>query len=62
MLENLDDVGIGAMVEDGITLMEEEYHGMIGEEHPKADDEEVVDRYLNMEFRMGAHTDDARWG
>jgi hypothetical protein len=29
MLEDLDDDGIGAIVEDGITLMEEEYNDMI---------------------------------
>jgi hypothetical protein len=50
------------MVEDGITPMEEEYDGMIVEEHPEADDKEAVDRYLNMELRMGAGTDDERWG
>jgi hypothetical protein len=60
MLEDLDDDGTGAMVEDGITPMEEEYDGMILEEHPEADDEEAVDRYLNMELRMGAGTDDER--
>jgi hypothetical protein len=62
MPEDLDDDGIGAMVEEGITLTEEEYDGMIVEEHPEADDKEVVDRYLNMELRMGAGTDDERWG
>jgi hypothetical protein len=35
---------------------------MIVEEHPKADDEEVVDKYLNMELRMGAGMHDERWG
>jgi hypothetical protein len=34
MLEDLDDDGTGAMVEDGITPMEEEYDGMIVEEDP----------------------------
>jgi hypothetical protein len=62
MLEDLDDDGIGAMVEDGITPMEEECDVMIVEEHPEADDKETVDRYLNMELRMGAGTDDERWG
>jgi hypothetical protein len=59
---DLDDEGIGTMMEDGITPMEEEYNGMIVEEHPKADDEEALDKYLNMELRMGARTDDERWG
>jgi hypothetical protein len=62
MLEDLDDEGIGTMMEDGITPMEEEYDGMIVEEHPKADDEEALDKYLNMELRMGAGTDDEGWG
>jgi hypothetical protein len=62
MLEDLDDEGIGAVMEDGITPTEEEYDGMIVEERPKADDEEALDKYLNMELRMGAGTDDERWG
>jgi hypothetical protein len=32
------------------------------QECPKADDEEALDKYLNMELRMGAGTDDERWG
>jgi hypothetical protein len=60
MLEDLDDEGIGTMMEDGITPTEEEY-GMIVEEHPKANDEEALDKYLNMELRMGTGTDDERW-
>jgi hypothetical protein len=62
MLEDLDDEGIGAMMEDGITPTEEEYDDMIVEEHLEADDEEAVDKYLNMELRMGAGTNDERWG
>jgi hypothetical protein len=62
MLEDLDDDGTGAMVEDGITPMEAEYDGMIVEEHPEANDKEGVDRYLNIELRMGAGADDERWG
>jgi hypothetical protein len=42
--------------------MEEEYGGMIVEEHPEADNKEAVDRYLNMELRIGAGTDDERSG
>jgi hypothetical protein len=61
MLEALDDDNNGAMVEDGITPTEEEYDGMIVEECPEANDKEVVDRYLNMELRMDAGTDDERW-
>ncbi len=42
------------------TPKEEEYDDMIVEECPKADDKEVVDKYLNMELRMGARMDDER--
>jgi hypothetical protein len=38
MLEDLDDEGIGVVMEDGITQTEEEHDGMIIEECPKADD------------------------
>jgi hypothetical protein len=62
MLEDLDDDSIGAIAEDGITPTEEEYDDMIVEECPEADDEEAVDRYLNMELTMGATMDDKRWG
>jgi hypothetical protein len=62
MLEDLDDEGIDAVMEDGITPTEEDYDGMIVEERPKADDEEALDKYLNMELRMGTGTDDERWG
>jgi hypothetical protein len=62
MLEDLDDEGIGAVMEDGITLTEEAYDGMIVEECPEANDEESLNKYLNMELRMGAGTDDERWG
>jgi hypothetical protein len=62
MLEDLDDEGIGAMMENGITLTEEEYDDKIVEERPEANDEEAVDKYLNMELRMGAGTDDERSG
>jgi hypothetical protein len=62
MLEDFDDEGIGAVMEDGITPTEEEYDCMIVEECPKAIDEEALDKYLNMELRMGAGTDDERWG
>jgi hypothetical protein len=62
MLEDLDDEGIGPVMEDGITLTEEEYDGMIVEEHPEANDEEALDKYLNMELMMGTGMDDESWG
>ena len=42
MLEDLNDEGIGAMVEDGITPTKEEYDDMIVGECPEADDEEAI--------------------
>jgi hypothetical protein len=62
MLEDLDDEGIGTVIDDGITPTEQEYDGMIVEERPEANDEEALDKYLNMELRMGTGTDDERWG
>jgi hypothetical protein len=44
MLEDLDDDSIGAIVEDGITPMEEEYDDMIVEECLEANDE---DRWID---------------
>jgi hypothetical protein len=44
MLRNIDNDGIGAIAEDGITLTEEEYNDMIVGECPEVDDEEAVDR------------------
>jgi hypothetical protein len=32
------------------------------EECPEADDEEALDKYLNMELRMGTGMDDETWG
>jgi hypothetical protein len=62
MLEDLEDEVIGTMMEDGITPTEEEYDGMIVEECSEANDEEALDKYLNMELRMGARTNNERWG
>jgi hypothetical protein len=62
MLEDLDNKGIGTMIEDRITPTEEEYDDMIVEECPEANDKEALDKYLNMELRMGGGTDDERWG
>jgi hypothetical protein len=39
-----------------------QYDDMIVEVRPEADDEEAVDKYMIMELRMGAGTDDERWG
>jgi hypothetical protein len=50
------------MIEDRITPTEEEYDDMIVEECPEANDKEALDKYLNMELKMGAGTDDERWG
>ena len=63
MLEDIvDNDGIGAMAEEGITPTEEEYDDMLVEERPDIEDDEVIDKYLNMELTMGVGTDDERRG
>jgi hypothetical protein len=57
----VDDNGIGAIGEKGITPTGEEYGDMLVEEHPEEDDE-AIDKYLNMELTLGIATDDKRWG
>ncbi len=62
MLEDLvDDDGVDAIIEGGIMPTEEEYGDMLIQECPKEDDE-ALDKYLNMELTMGAGTDDERRG
>jgi hypothetical protein len=57
----VDDNGIGAIGEKGITPMGEEYGDMLVEEHPEEDDK-AIDKYLNMELTLGVGTDDKRRG
>jgi hypothetical protein len=57
----VDDNGIGAIGEKGITPTGEEYGDMLVKEHPEEDDE-AIDKYLNMELTLGVGTDDERWG
>jgi hypothetical protein len=57
----VDDNGIGAIGEKGITPMGEEYGDMLVEEHPE-EDNEAINKYLNMELTLGVGTDDKRWG
>jgi hypothetical protein len=45
----------------GITPTGEEYGDMLVKEHPEEDDE-AIDKYLNMELTLGVGTDDERWG
>jgi hypothetical protein len=44
----------------GITPTGEEYGDMLVEERPEEDDE-AIDKYLNMELTLGVGTDDERW-
>jgi len=63
MLEDItDEDGIGAMAEGGITPTEEEYGDMLVEERPDIEDDEAIDKYINMELTMGVGTDDERRG
>jgi hypothetical protein len=57
----VDDNGIGAIGEKGITPMDEEYGDMLAEERPEEDDE-AIDKYLNVELTLGVGTDDERRG
>jgi predicted ArsR family transcriptional regulator len=61
-LEDLvENDGINAMAEGDNTPMDEEYGDMLVEEHPEEDDE-AIDKYLNMELTLGVGTDDKRRG
>jgi hypothetical protein len=57
----VDDNGIGAIGEKGIMPTGEEYGDMLVKECPEEDDE-AIDKYLNMELSLGVGTDDERWG
>jgi hypothetical protein len=58
LLEDIvDDNSIGAIGEKGITPTDEEYGDMLVEERPEEDDE-AIDKYLNMELTLGVGTDD----
>jgi len=61
MLDDIiDDDGVGAMVE-GVMPMEEEYGDMLVDERPD-EDNEAMDKYLNMELTLGIGTDNKRRG
>jgi hypothetical protein len=57
----VDDNGIGAIGEKGIMPTGEEYGDMLVKERPE-EDNEAIDKYLNMELTLGVGTDDKRWG
>jgi hypothetical protein len=57
----VDDNGISALGEKGITPTGEEYGDILVKEYPEEDDE-AIDKYLNMELTPGVGTDDERWG
>ena len=68
-LEDIDDDNLfGSMAYNnllgigGVTPTVEEYDDMVFEERPEDDDEEAIDKYLNMELILGAGTDDQRRG
>jgi hypothetical protein len=68
-LEDIDDDNLfGSMAYNnllgigGVTPTVEEYGDMVFEERPEDDDEEAIDKYLNMELILGAGTDDQRRG
>jgi hypothetical protein len=61
-LEDLvDGDGIDAMVGGDNTPTDEEYGDMLIDERPE-EDEEAIDKYLNVELTMGVGTDDERRG
>jgi hypothetical protein len=57
----VDDNSIGAIGEKCIMPTDEEYGDMLVEERPEEDDE-AIDKYLNMELTLGVGTDDKRRG
>ena len=68
-LEDIDDNNLfGSMAYNkllgtgGVTPTMEEYGDMVFKERPEDDNEEAIDKYLNMELILGAGTDDQRWG
>jgi hypothetical protein len=68
-LEDIDDDNLfGSMAHNnllgigGVTPTVEEYDDMVSEERPEDDNEEAIDKYLNMELILGAGMDDQRWG
>jgi hypothetical protein len=61
-LEGLvDDDGINAMAEGDNTPTHEEYGDMLVDQFPNQD-EEAMDKYLNMELTMAIGMDNERWG
>ena len=57
----IDDSG-GATTEHGVAPDDEEYGDMLRGERPEDDDEEAIDRYLNMELIMDVGTSGERRG
>jgi len=63
MLEDyVDEDGIGNMMDQDKAPTQEEYDDMVVEECPEDDNEEAMDKYLNMELTMGVGTDAKRRG
>ena len=57
----IDDSG-GVTTEHGVAPDDEEYGDMLRGERPEDDDEEAIDRYLNMELIMDVGTSGERRG
>jgi hypothetical protein len=62
-LEDIEaDENPGVNVEGGVMPSAEEYDDMVTEERPEDDDEEAIDKYLNMELIMDVGTENERRG
>jgi hypothetical protein len=62
-LEDMDyDDNPGVAVDGGVTPSEEEYGDMLIDDRPEDDDEEAIDKYLNVELTMGIGSDSERRG
>jgi hypothetical protein len=56
------DENPGVTYAKGITPSKDEYGDMLTDERPEDDDEEAVDKYLNMELNMNVGTSDEQRG
>jgi hypothetical protein len=60
-IKNDENPGV-AYMSDGCTPSPEEYDDMDMDERPEDDDEEAIDKYLNVELLMNMGTNDERCG
>ena len=59
---NDDNENPGGVSDRGITPTDEYYGDMIIGERPEADDEEAMDKYLNVELILDVGLANERWG